>query len=70
MVAYNSFATSRNEESFCWVRSGFEEAGAATEAAAIQASIETARREEHARALMRRAAQLTAVFGEQQALIA
>ena len=48
VVAYNSFTTWRNEEAFHRVQSGFEEA----EAAAIQASIETARREEHARALM------------------
>ena len=52
VVAYNSFATWRNKEAFRRVRSGFEEAGAAAEAAAIQASIETARRVEHACALM------------------
>ena len=48
-MAYNSFATWHNEEAFRRVRSGFEEAEVA---AAIQASIETSRREDHARALM------------------
>ena len=72
MVAYNSFATWRNEEAFCQVRSGFEEA----EAAAIQAFIETAQREEHARALMDAERQIyeqlnaNAASGEQQTLIA
>ena len=50
--------------------------GAAAEAAAIQASIETARREEHARALMDAERQVyeqlnaNAASGEQHALIA
>ena len=76
MVAYNSFATWRNKEAFRRVRLGFEEVGTAAEAAAIQASIETARREEHARALMDAERQVyeqlnaNAASGEQQALIA
>ena len=76
VVAYNLFATWCNEEAFRRVRSGFEEAGAAAEAASIQASIETARREEQARALMDAERQVyeqlnaNAASGEQPALIA
>ena len=52
VVAYNSFATWRNEEAFRRVRAGLEDAAAAAEAAAIRAFVETARREEQVRALM------------------
>ena len=76
MVAYNSFATWRIEEAFRRVRSGFEEAGAAAEANAIQAFNETARRQEHACAIMDAERQVykqlnaNPASGEQQALIA
>ena len=75
-MAYNSFATWRNEEAFRRVRAGLEDAAAVAKAAAIRASLETARREEHVRALMDAERQVyeqlnaNAASEEQQALVA